>query len=467
MNNKKTIMLCLENMGIGGVETYVINQAISLKKKGYDVIVTANKGIYVSKLEENGIIFFDFEFTNKNYFDYEKINILIDIIKRNNVDQVHINQFSLMTDLLPACFFTNTPYITYLHTSFSMILNNELNVYNWFEKNYPIYKELFNLLFYCSSKIIAITKSIADYTVERYGIKKEKVIIIPNSISLDKYKCESNNSGKIENILIIGRLRDEKMNSIFAGIYLFKKIYDKFDGKLHLNIVGDGPDRSKVEEYIKNIGVCKNSISLLGAVTDVPKIIRENDVVIGVDRCILEAIASKKLVIISGYDGKIKGMIDSKNLFKAQYENFSGTNLNEIDLNELIDRIYSLNAEQINNIVEYNYNFAKKNLDINKNVYIQENNNFTYEEDLFEIIKSLILIDNNLGKINESNMKNAEKIWKEHVDYKEWVESEMHYLRENYQLIKKKEEEKNKELVSIYGSKSYKFIKWIKSIFKR
>ena len=84
MNNQKSIMLCLENMGIGGVETYVINQAISLKKKGYNVIVVANNGIYVQKLKEKGIKFYNFEFTNKNYFDYDRIKILVDIIKNNN-----------------------------------------------------------------------------------------------------------------------------------------------------------------------------------------------------------------------------------------------------------------------------------------------------------------------------------------------------------------------------------------------
>ena len=467
MNNQKSIMLCLENMGIGGVETYVINQAISLKKKGYNVIVVANNGIYVQKLKEKGIKFYNFEFTNKNYFDYDRIKILVDIIKNNNVDQVHINQFSLMTDLLPACLLTNTPYVTYLHTSFSMIVDKKLNIYDWFEKNYPIYKELFNLLFFCSCKIVAITQSIADYTAKRYNINQEKMIIIPNSISLDEYDCDLNRIFKIENILIIGRLREEKLNSIFCGIDLFKKLDDSLGKNLHLNIVGDGPDKKKVDEYIKSSGIHEGKISLLGAATDISQIIKNNDLVIGVDRCIIEAMASKRLAIIGGYDKKVKGIVNSQNILKAQCENFSGNNLNGVNQDELVTQVCSLNKEQIDEIVEYNYNFVKKNLDIDKNLYVYRNNNFTYEHNFFEVIRNFILIDSKLGKINECSKNRIEKNWKEHLEYKDWVDSRMEYLENEYKSIKKMEEEKNKELVSIYSSKSYKFIKMIKDILKR
>lgn len=467
MNSEKTIMICLENMGIGGVETYVINQSIALKKKGYNVLVVANNGVYVQKLKEYGVNFINFEFKNKNYFDYERIKILIDIIIDNKVGQVHINQFSLMTDLLPACLLTNTPYVTYLHTSFSMIEREELNVYTWFEKSYPVYKELFNLLFTCTSKVIAITSAIAEYTAKRYNIEKEKIIIIPNSISFDEYKSNRVKPKRIENVLIIGRLREEKLNSIFAGIDFFKKLDDVFDENLHLSIAGDGPDRKIVEEYLKNSDIDNNKVSFLGAVTDVPRIMEKNDIVVGVDRCILEAISIKKIAIISGYDKTLKGIVDKKNIVKAKSENFSGNNLEEVSLSNLIDRICSLNEYEINDIVEYNYNFAKENLDINKNVYIEKSHNFTYCKKNMEIIRSIILMNNKLGMMNECIIDKLEKNWKEHLAYKNWVDSRMECLENNCKLLKESEENKRKELLSIYSSRTYRFLKKIKSILKR
>lgn len=37
----KNIMICLEKMGIGGVETSVLNQAIEYKKQGINLIIVA------------------------------------------------------------------------------------------------------------------------------------------------------------------------------------------------------------------------------------------------------------------------------------------------------------------------------------------------------------------------------------------------------------------------------------------
>ena len=52
---KKNILICLEKLDIGGVETAVVNQAIALKEKGCNVFVIAQKGIYSETLKNNGI----------------------------------------------------------------------------------------------------------------------------------------------------------------------------------------------------------------------------------------------------------------------------------------------------------------------------------------------------------------------------------------------------------------------------
>lgn len=45
----KTILICLEKLDIGGVETSVYNQSIAFKEKGYNVVVLAKNGIYTEK----------------------------------------------------------------------------------------------------------------------------------------------------------------------------------------------------------------------------------------------------------------------------------------------------------------------------------------------------------------------------------------------------------------------------------
>lgn len=57
--NKQTVLICLERLDIGGVETAVINQTIALIKKGINVVILAKEGIYKQKLlrlEQNLLI---------------------------------------------------------------------------------------------------------------------------------------------------------------------------------------------------------------------------------------------------------------------------------------------------------------------------------------------------------------------------------------------------------------------------
>ena len=53
--NQKSILICLESLGIGGVETYVMNQAIAMKNKGNNIVIASRDGIYRKELEEKGI----------------------------------------------------------------------------------------------------------------------------------------------------------------------------------------------------------------------------------------------------------------------------------------------------------------------------------------------------------------------------------------------------------------------------
>ena len=43
---KKNVLICLERLDIGGVETFVLNQATVLLSKGHTVVILAKKGLY-------------------------------------------------------------------------------------------------------------------------------------------------------------------------------------------------------------------------------------------------------------------------------------------------------------------------------------------------------------------------------------------------------------------------------------
>ncbi len=88
----KNILLCNNSMGIGGVETVILNQVTAFTKKGYNVYVVAGKGIYSDKIEELGGNFIELEFPEGNTINVDRINKLVQTIKEKQITEIHIHK---------------------------------------------------------------------------------------------------------------------------------------------------------------------------------------------------------------------------------------------------------------------------------------------------------------------------------------------------------------------------------------
>ncbi len=152
------------------------------------------------------------------------------------------------------------------------------------------------------------------------------------------------------------------------------------------------------------------------------KYIEESDLVIGIDRCILEAIAMKRIAVISGYEN-LGQIVEEKNIETEIKENFCGRSLNIGKIDELAKIIANFTKEEITNIVEKNYNQISKKLDINKNLYTVDINEYFYEINQ-DLIQNFIKLNTILGKEEEKQKEKSEEIWNNHIEYKTWIEQE-------------------------------------------
>lgn len=93
---------------------------------------------------------------------------------------------------------------------------------------------------------VLVSKDLTKFYSEKLKDKKVKCVYIPNSINFfpqEKAKLET------ENLISIGRLSHEK--GYLDLIDIFKELHQKYpDSKL--NIIGDGPDRKKIEKKIRD-----------------------------------------------------------------------------------------------------------------------------------------------------------------------------------------------------------------------
>ena len=55
MEQNCKILMATMGLDIGGAETHIVELAKELKKRGYDVIIASNGGVYVPEVEAAGI----------------------------------------------------------------------------------------------------------------------------------------------------------------------------------------------------------------------------------------------------------------------------------------------------------------------------------------------------------------------------------------------------------------------------
>ena len=72
MKKQRNILMCLQQMDIGGVETAVLTMCKGYISAGCNVFVAAKRGVYVKQLEEIGVKFYDIEYEFLNRFPLER-----------------------------------------------------------------------------------------------------------------------------------------------------------------------------------------------------------------------------------------------------------------------------------------------------------------------------------------------------------------------------------------------------------
>ncbi|MCX8074991.1 MAG: glycosyltransferase family 4 protein [Clostridia bacterium] len=454
---KDSILICLNELGIGGVETAVLNQTIQMIKRGHRVIVLAKTGIYTEQFESIGAICINFDYEISNQIDENKVGEIIKIIDNYKIKQIHIHKMDCISVMLPILLLKNIPYVAYVH-------NGIPKLYDWWERNFKAYQIYFKLYYKNATKIVAITQTAMIENSEKFGIDKGKYLVINNSIDFEKYHIEENKvSGTIKRFLIISRLSSEKSNSIINAIKLFKKYYE-YNKDARLTIVGDGNIKETIENEIEDI---KDIVSMLGARNDIAKILENNDVVIGLDRSILEAIAMKKIAIISGYDGKMN-ILTPENIVATSNENFSNIDTSK-SIDDIIKTFQNLTKGDISRIVSGNYEFAFEKLNIAKNIFIiEEDKNNINLENLKQNDYVNLLID--FSKIAEEVRLYAENLYNDTSECKVWLEKQIDIRDKQLEekenqivIINKQLEDKEKQVAELTSTleniKSSKIIK--------
>ena len=360
MKEGANILLSLMQLNIGGAETHVVELAKELKRKGFNIIVTSNGGVYVKELEEAGIKHYNVPLQNKNPKNMLKaMRLLKKIIKDEKIDIVHsharIPSFILGRLHKKMKF----PFVTTAHWVFNTSYGLKY-ITNWGEKT------------------VAVSEDIKTYLMDNYHVPEADINVTINGIDTDKFSPETDDTDirnelgiKADDTVITYVSRLDESRSLVAKqlIEVIPEI-DKSVKNLKVIVVGAGDDFNNVKAMTDKVNakLGRDVVVLTGARTDINKLVAPCQLFVGVSRAALEAMAAEKPVIIAGNEGYI-GLFDESKLAVGIDTNFCCRGCEESS-GELLKRdIISFfameNAEQ-KKLGEYGRELIKKEYSVSR-----------------------------------------------------------------------------------------------------
>jgi|Deesub1362A_J573_1020465.scaffolds.fasta_scaffold00098_114 glycosyltransferase involved in cell wall biosynthesis len=210
-------------------------------------------------------------------------------------------------------------YYTYEIISEGLVKNNSFSMRFLIDEERKAYKS--------TVKIISVDRKIKEYIVSKFKVSSEKINVIKNFVNIDEFYPQSRNKlqkyqkkFKIpsnKKIILCARRLVPKNGVIYAA-FAAKILKQKLGDTFVIVYAGDGPEKIKIEEYIKKNDLQSN-VMFLGAIphNDMKFLYNLADVVIipsvniaGVEEATsitaLEAMASGVPVIASRIGGLVE-----------------------------------------------------------------------------------------------------------------------------------------------------------------
>ncbi|MCM1989258.1 glycosyltransferase [Oceanirhabdus seepicola] len=205
-------------------------------------------------------------------------------------------------------------------------------------------------------KLIFVAEHIRNIVLSKVSINKEKTIVIPNGIDLDKYNFKEREKGF--NIAYVGYINHKKGPMLL--LHTFKAIYDK-DNRYKLYIAGAFQDERYLlyfQHMIREMGL-QNSVIYEGWQKDIDKWLENKNYIL----C-TSVLESQNMSVMQGMSKGIKPLIHNfvgaKGIYPEEYiwntieeavKMISNNNYSSKEYMEFVQKEYTCDA-QINKLLD-------------------------------------------------------------------------------------------------------------------
>lgn len=302
-------IVCYPTFGGSGVVATELGKALA--SKGHKVhFITYQQPVKLDIFSEN-IFYHEVKVSNYPLFDYQPYELvltskLVDVAKFEKLDVLHVHyaiphaSAAYMAKKILATQGINIPIITTLHGTDITLVGKDSS----FE---PVITFAINK----SDAVTAVSESLKQDTLKHFSINRE-IEVIPNFVCLEQY----NYNGSIASIKSSVAPNGEKILIHISNFRKVKrtqdvlKIFDMVRQQIpaKLLMVGDGPERHRLEELCRELGTC-DLVTFLGKVKDTERVLAASDLFIlpseteSFGLAALEAMAAKTPVISTNTGG--------------------------------------------------------------------------------------------------------------------------------------------------------------------
>lgn len=312
----KSLLIVTEAFEVGGLETHIKGEIISLSQTGCRVHLAT--GCRFNRLllpSEIASLTYDLPLGPEATLTelIQAVEKLRYIIREHAIEYIHAHPFTSLLPSLIAAELEKIPLILTLHGPASLA-----SFYG------PVYDFILtSILLPNASLVIAVSKEIADLASPY--LFQDQLFILANGINTDIFASKTTTTDRTDSRwLLVSRLDSLKI----AGITDFIR-KAKAAGLPGVLLAGDGPAKEELANRLSHDDTL-DFVEFCGARADIPQLMQSVTGIAGMGRVVLEGLASCKPVCLVGYDG-VKGLVDQTLFFQASYTNFSGRNLGNID----------------------------------------------------------------------------------------------------------------------------------------
>jgi polysaccharide pyruvyl transferase CsaB len=291
------VLMTLMGLDIGGAETHVLELCKSLMKRGADVYVASNGGVYVKELTESGVKHFNVPLHNKRLGNiFYAYSALEKIIRENSIKLVHAHARipAFICGLLQKKL--GFRFVTTVHWDFNA--------------SFP-----WNFLSRWGDGSLAVSEDLKRYLIDIYGVPEEQILLTINGIDTDKFSPAYEDPELIRELSLnpygprvihVSRM-DRKANRTTYKLMDAVEIARNTFPHIELIIVGGGDDEENIFKQVRHRNELAGAdyIKATGSRTDVKRFLRSGTIFVGISRAALEAMSAGLPVVLAGDPGYI------------------------------------------------------------------------------------------------------------------------------------------------------------------